>query len=97
MRVLEPLTLDFPALADGVRRNNVGVAGITVQVRARIERDGDDAVVVIEPDGQRLSLEGPAPDDGAARWYAFAVRGWDPPADVRLAWRRDASQGADRP
>jgi hypothetical protein len=103
VRVLEPMTLDFPALADGVRRNNVGVSGITVQVRARVERDGDgnsgggDAVVVIEPDGQRLPLEGAAPEDGASRWRTFDVRGWDPPDTVRLTWRRDAPSPGGRP
>jgi hypothetical protein len=88
VRVIEPMTLDFPALADGVRRNNVGVAGITLQARARIERDDADAggapVVVIEPGGQRLPLAGSAPADASARWRTFRVRGWDPPDAVVL-------------
>jgi hypothetical protein len=82
------MTLDFPALADGVRRNNVGVAGITVQVIARIERAADGAadafVVVIEPGGQRLPLAGKTPADDEARWQSFRVRGWDPPDEVSL-------------
>jgi hypothetical protein len=92
VRVIEPMTLDFPALADGVRRNNVGVAGITVQVIARIERAADGAgdalVVVLEPGGQRLPLSGPlfgpAPAEADALRRTFRVQGWDAPDVVTL-------------
>ncbi len=85
MRVVEPQRFDFVALADGVVRNNVGVAGIAVEADVRFE----DGHAVFVRTGQRVPFEGAAPPDGRTR---LVVRGW-------LAGQRtvlSAAPGADR-
>lgn len=55
-RVGQPQLLDIPALADGCKRNNVGVAMIVVQVFAEVEGD----TVTLQPTGQSFRLASPA-------------------------------------
>lgn len=56
-RVPKPGPIDFPVLADGVIKNNMGLGGIAVTVASRIE----DGHVVFEKTGQRHRLEGAPP------------------------------------
>jgi hypothetical protein len=74
------MTLDFAALADGVRRNNVGVAGISVAAEVRFKQGR----VVVPATGQRFPLSGTAPADG---WTWFEVVDWDDPDRTALAPR----------
>jgi len=62
-RVPKPGPIDFPALADGVIKNNMGLGGITVTVSSRI----DDGHVVFEKTGQRHRLDGEAPAETGAQ------------------------------
>jgi len=90
VRVLAPMALDFAALVDGVRRMNVGVAGITLQATARVEDEPggegrtSSTVVVIEPGGQRFPLEGPPPPDRSASWRSLRVHGFETPGGATL-------------
>ena len=79
VRVIQPMTFDFKALADGIRRNNVGTAAI--QLEATVEaRDGH---VRIEPTGQSFRLEGDSPAAGARR-RRLKVLFWEDPARTAL-------------
>ena len=90
VRAVEPMTFDFSALVDGVRRMNVGVAAITLQATARIEGEpggaggAGGAAVVLEPSGQRFPLEGPPPPDRSAQWRLLRVHGFETPGAARL-------------
>jgi len=74
-RVPRPATLDFGALADGIRRANVGTAAIEVEVDFKVT----DGRVVIEGSGQSFTLEG----SGSGR-KRFKVHGWESPESTRL-------------
>ena len=79
-RVARPMTFDFFALADGIKRNNVGTAGISLRVAAEIR----DRKVVLRPTGQSFPLEGPVPADAAERVRWFEVIAWEDPAKTAL-------------
>jgi len=73
--------LDFPAIADGVVRNNVGVDWIEVRVRARPV----DGHVELVPTGQRVPLEGSGPEREG--WHRFTVLGVAPTGgEIALHW-----------
>lgn len=80
VRVARPMTLDFAALADGIKRNNVGTAGITVQATAEVK----DGRVVLQPTGQAFPLEGPAPGSAGPVRRTLKVHDWADPARTRL-------------
>ena len=80
-RVVEPMTLDFHALAEGIRKNNVGVAGIQLQASVQVK----DGKVVISPTGQAFPLEGAAPAEAGPSRRKMKVLDWDDPAKTRLA------------
>ena len=63
----------FAKLADGIRRNNVGTAGITVLAQTEVK----DGKVVVLPTGQSFALEGKAPADPLPRRRTLKVHGWD--------------------
>jgi hypothetical protein len=80
VRVPKPMTFDFKELADGIKRNNVGTAGIEMQASAEV-RDGK---VVLQPTGQSFALAGdPPPDKGAGR-RRWKVLNWEDPARTAL-------------
>ncbi len=79
-RVIRPMALDFAALADGIKRNNVGTAGITVETTAAVK----DGKVLLQPTGQAFPLEGAPPADGAASRRTLRVHEWLDPAKTRL-------------
>ncbi|HXG63162.1 MAG TPA: hypothetical protein VNO22_17465 [Planctomycetota bacterium] len=79
-RVPDPRPLDFAGLAEGIRRNNVGTAAITVRATAEVGPDK----VILRPTGQEFLLHGSAPADGGARPRRLRVHGWESPATVRL-------------
>lgn len=58
VRVVRPLPLDFAALADGLKRNNVGFGG--VDVTAELEAVGDR--LRFAATGQAFPRAGPAPE-----------------------------------
>ena len=72
-RVPKPMTLDFAGLADGFRRNNVGVAGIKVEAAAELK----SGAAVIQPSGQSFRLKEGA--DAPAKRRAFRVLNWKEP------------------
>ncbi len=74
------MTLDFADLADGVRRNNVGVGAIQVQFEARF--DGE-RVIATRTD-QSFRLVGGAGEPPPAGWTRFAVSDWDEPERTAL-------------
>lgn len=80
VRVPAPMAFDFKALADGIRRNNVGTAAIEVEAVMEV-REGK---VVIRPTGQTFPLGGAPPPDGAAAKRRAAVRNWEDPAATTL-------------
>ena len=73
-RVLKPMTFDFKALADGIKRNNVGTAGIDVEATVDVRDDR----VVIQPTGQEFRLAGTAPKGTARR--RLKVLNWEDPS-----------------
>jgi hypothetical protein len=89
--VPSPQVLDFPALVDGVVRNNVGVDAITLAVRARC--DGD--VVVMATTGQRLPAAATAETTAEQPWLWCEVEGFDQGETVRLRCT-GATAGPDR-
>ena len=78
-RVLAPMTFDFKALADGIKRNNVGTAGIEVEATVDVRDDK----VVFQPTGQEFRLAGTAPPKGAAR-RRLKVLNWEDPSKTEL-------------
>ena len=76
---MSPVTLDFPGLFDGMKRANVDLIGITVQVTAELH--GGRALV--QPTGQSFALEGSPADAPAAR-RTFRVLDFKDAARVRL-------------
>jgi hypothetical protein len=88
--VASPQRLDFAELADGVRRNNVGIAGITFSARATVAPaapggDGGGSVT-LDPTGQIFPLRGTAPasHSGTATWSTWRVRDWEDPSKTAL-------------
>ena len=63
VRVIRPMTFDFQELADGIRRNNVGTAGIELEATVEVA----DSKVVIQPTGQSFPLSGAALPAGRRR------------------------------
>ena len=80
VRVEKPMTFDFKALADGIKRNNVGTAGIEVEADVEI-RDGQ---VAIRPTGQIFRLAGPAPDQKGVARRRLKVLGWEDSAKTEV-------------
>ena len=81
VRVLQPMRLDFKALADGIARNNVGTAAIELEATVEI----GDGQVRIQPTGQTFPLRGPAEPGGRHR---LQVREWQDPAKTFVEIRR---------
>jgi hypothetical protein len=79
-RVIRPMELDFARLADGIKRNNVGTAGITLDATAEVK----DGKVVLQPTGQSFQLEGSAPASPGAARRKLKVHEWTDPAKTRL-------------
>lgn len=78
-RVVRPLVFDFKGLADGIKRNNVGTAGIQLDVSAEI-REGR---VVIPETGQSFPLEGPPPKESGVQRRRLKIVEWPDPAATR--------------
>jgi hypothetical protein len=79
-RVPAPMPLDFAALADGIKRNNVGTAAIVVE--ASVEVRGVE--VVLQPTGQSFPLAGPPPAEGGSARRRLRVLDWEDPAKTRI-------------
>ena len=79
-RVIQPMPLDFAKLVDGIKRNNVGTAAITLEATAEVK----DGQVVLQPTGQAFPLEGKAPDAPGAARRKLKVHDWTDPAKTRL-------------
>src|SRR6185295_19164675 len=75
VRVEKPMKFDFKELVDGIRRNNVGTAGIEFDALTEV-REGK---VVIQPTGQGFPLRGSAPADTGSRQRRLQVRDWNDP------------------
>ncbi|HYF00845.1 MAG TPA: hypothetical protein VEJ18_18125 [Planctomycetota bacterium] len=75
VRVVRPMTLDFAALADGLKRNNVGYGGadVTAEVEAVDDRLRFTAT------GQAFPRAGPGPETpGSSRRTVRVLDGKDP-------------------
>lgn len=79
-RVVKPTTFDFQALADGIKRNNVGTAGIEIEATVEI-RDGR---VVIQPTGQTFRLAGPSPEKKDPARRRLKVLNWEDPGRTEV-------------
>ena len=79
-RVVKPQTFDFKGLADGIKRNNVGTAGIQFEATVEV-RDGR---VVIPETGQSFPLEGPPPEAPGLQRRRMKVIDWQDPAATRV-------------
>ena len=73
-RIPKPETLDFPALADGMKRANVTPAAMTLEVSFHVEKGN----VVLNETGQTLRLEGRA--SAAPR---LRILGWESTDQLR--------------
>lgn len=80
VRVVRPVTFDFAQLADGLKRNNVGVTSITVEATVSV-RSGR---VEIQGTGQSFPLEDPPPPDSGPSRRKLRVFGWESPAQTKL-------------
>lgn len=80
------MRLDPQELAAAVVRNNMGVGGIGLQVRAHLE--GSEAVFA--ETGQRLPVAG-GPAASRLPWLEFAVEGFGPGEQVALRWLGEAA------
>jgi hypothetical protein len=78
VRVPKPMEFDFAALADGIKRNNVGTAAILVEAVAVVE----GGRVKFARTGQTFPLEGSASPEAARR--RFRVLDWEDKAKTRL-------------
>jgi len=76
-RVQQPQRFDFAALADGLKRSNLGVHSINFEAEVRF--DGDRVVIV--GSDQSFTLEGPATADG---WVRLSVQHWLHPERTTL-------------
>ena len=77
-RIPDEVELDFAELAEGLRRNNVGVGGFRLTVQARCE----DGYLVLEPSEQAFVLSGDAFEGSA--WVMLTITDWDGEAQARL-------------
>jgi hypothetical protein len=77
------MRFDFAELADGIRRNNLGLAGFTLQTTARVQ----DGRVVIEATGQSFPLRGSPPAETGARLRTFRVLDFRDPSKTALEER----------
>jgi len=68
------MKLDFHELADGLRRNNVGLDFVELEATVVIE----NGQVVIQPTGQRFPLSGDPPKEMSATRRKFKVLGYTP-------------------
>ncbi len=81
VRVAQPMPLDFAWLAEGVRKNNMGLAGFRLQAKAAAA----DGKWTLEPTRQGFARRGAAPPDGGtASWRSFRVLDWTEPARTAL-------------
>ncbi|RPH43924.1 MAG: hypothetical protein EHM91_08475 [Planctomycetota bacterium] len=80
VRVVTPQTFDFKALADGIKRNNVGTAGIELEATTEL-RDGQ---VVVQPTGQRFRLSGPLPEKNETVRRRLKVIHWEDPTRTEV-------------
>lgn len=79
-KIPAPVLLDFPQLADEVRRANTGLGGILLTVEAIGQQDEVEFV----RSGQRLPLEpGATPLPRQAGWRRITIINWDRTATVR--------------
>ena len=79
-RVPQPMEFDFAKLADGIKRNNVGTAGITVEATAEVK----EGKVVLLPTGQAFPLEGTSPTPPGPARRKLRVHEWTDPFKTRL-------------
>ena len=79
-RVPKPMTLDFAALADGIKRNNVGTAAIVLEATAEVK----DGRVVLQPTGQGFPLAGAPPADPAPARRRLKILDWEDPTKTRM-------------
>src|SRR5262245_57400048 len=79
-RVLTPTTFDFKALADGIKRNNVGTAGIEFEATAEIK----DGRLVVQPTGQAFRLAGTPPEQKGRARRRVKVLDWNDPTKTAV-------------
>ena len=78
VRIPRPMTIDFAALARGVKENNMGLGGFTVTAEAAVE----GTRVRLVPTGQEFRQRGVVPAGGARRLWK--VYDWNDPANTAL-------------
>jgi hypothetical protein len=74
------MSLDLPALVDGLKRNNVGFGGLTIRADFAIK----DGKATLAATGQSFPWEGPEPASGATSTRTLRVRDAATPARTRV-------------
>ena len=85
------MQLDFKAIAAGVIKNNMGVGGIELRVRGKVQ----DGTATFAETGQALPVSG-APPSSSRPWLAFDVRGWSAKEQVMLVWKAEQDAPASK-
>ena len=80
VRVPNPQPIDPAALVDGLKRNNVGYGGLTIQADVEV----GDGRVVLSATGQSFALEGAAPESGLRSSRVLRVRDAATPVKTRV-------------
>lgn len=71
-RIPKPMKLDFTELAEGLKRANVGVESIEIEIPFEVT----DARVVVQGTGQTFSL--------ASKGRRLRILGWESPETTRV-------------
>lgn len=82
--------IDLKAIAEGVIKNNMGVGGITLQVRVQ------GATATFADTAQKLPVTN-APSASTKPWQVFTTEGWGEGETLSLAWVAESdAPSADR-
>jgi len=80
VRVVKPMNLDFKDLVEGIKRNNVGTAGIEIEAIAEL-REGR---IVFQATGQNFPLAGAPPEEKGAVKRRMKVSFWEDPSKTAV-------------
>ncbi len=75
------MPIDLKAIAEGVIKNNMGVGGITLQVRGAVQ----GATATFADTAQKLPVTN-APSASTKPWQVFTTEGWGEGETLSLAW-----------
>jgi hypothetical protein len=76
------MQVDLAAIAQGVIKNNMGVGGIELRVRGKLQ----DGKAVFAETGQSLPVSG-GPPSSSKPWLVFDAQGWQEGEPLTLVWK----------